>query len=79
LAEPLIATLFHYGAMTGDDVSQSAAALRAYSVGVMTFMLIKVLAPGYFARQDTKTPVRIAIICMVSNMGLNLLLIWPLQ
>ncbi|MAB42756.1 MAG: murein biosynthesis integral membrane protein MurJ [Pseudomonadales bacterium] len=79
LSEPLIATLFHYGAMTDADVGQSAAALRAYAIGVMTFMLIKVLAPGYFARQDTKTPVRIAIICMVANMGLNLLLIWPLQ
>ena len=79
LSEPLIATLFHYGAMTDADVGQSAAALRAYASGVMTFMLIKVLAPGYFARQDTKTPVRIAIICMVANMGLNLLLIWPLQ
>jgi putative peptidoglycan lipid II flippase len=65
--------------MTGDDVLQSAAALRAYAIGVMTFMLIKVLAPGYFARQDTKTPVKIAIICMVSNMAMNLVLIWPLQ
>ncbi|AQZ94779.1 murein biosynthesis integral membrane protein MurJ [Halopseudomonas phragmitis] len=79
LAEPLIATLFHYGAMTERDVLQSAAALRAYAVGVMTFMLIKVLAPGYFARQDTKTPVKIAIICMVANMVLNLILIWPLK
>lgn len=78
LAEPLIATLFHYGAMTERDVVQSAAALQAYSVGVMIFMLIKVLAPGYFARQDIKTPVKIAIICMVVNMVLNLILIWPL-
>lgn len=78
LAEPLIATLFHYGAMTDADVLQSSAALRAYAVGVMTFMLIKVLAPGYFARQDTKTPVKIAIACMVANMALNLILIWPL-
>ncbi|MEH6498020.1 MAG: murein biosynthesis integral membrane protein MurJ [Pseudoalteromonas distincta] len=78
LAEPLIATLFHYGAMTERDVVQAAAALRAYSVGVMIFMLIKVLAPGYFARQDIKTPVKIAIICMVVNMVLNLIFIWPL-
>ena len=78
LAEPLIATLFHYGAMTDRDVLQAAAALRAYALGVMTFMLIKVLAPGYFARQDTKTPVKIAVVCMVVNMGLNLILIWPL-
>lgn len=79
LAEPLIATLFFYGAMTATDVKQAAGALQAYSLGVLTFMLIKVLAPGFFARQDLKTPVRIAIICMVVNMGLNLLLIWPLQ
>jgi putative peptidoglycan lipid II flippase len=78
LAEPLIATLFHYGAMTERDTLQAAAALRAYSIGVMTFMLIKVLAPGYFARQDIKTPVKIAITCMVVNMGFNLILIWPL-
>ena len=79
LAEPLIATLFLYGAMTAPDVIQAAAALQAYSLGVLTFMLIKVLAPGFFARQDLKTPVRIAIICMVVNMVLNLLLILPLQ
>ena len=78
LAEPLIATLFHYGAMTERDVVQAAAALRAYAVGVMTFMLIKVLAPGFFARQDMKTPVKIAVICMVVNMVFNLILIWPL-
>ncbi|UAW99035.1 murein biosynthesis integral membrane protein MurJ [Halopseudomonas nanhaiensis] len=78
LAEPLIATLFHYGAMTEGDVLQSAAALRAYAVGVLTFMLIKVLAPGFFARQDMKTPVKIAMICMGANMVFNLILIWPL-
>lgn len=78
LAEPLIATLFHYGAMTERDVVQAAGALRAYALGVMTFMLIKVLAPGFFARQDMKTPVKIAVTCMIVNMGLNLILIWPL-
>ena len=78
LAEPLIATLFHYGAMTERDVVQAAAALRAYAVGVLTFMLIKVLAPGFFARQDMKTPVKIAVTCMVVNMVFNLILIWPL-
>ncbi|MDM1716044.1 murein biosynthesis integral membrane protein MurJ [Thiopseudomonas alkaliphila] len=79
LAEPLIATLFLYGAMTPGAVTQSALALQAYSLGVLTFMLIKVLAPGFFARQDMKTPVRIAIICMVANMVFNLILIWPLK
>ncbi|WP_028240867.1 murein biosynthesis integral membrane protein MurJ [Stutzerimonas azotifigens] len=79
LAEPLIAGLFYYGAMSEEAVVQSANALEAYSLGVLAFMLIKVLAPGFFARQDLKTPVRIAITCMVANMVFNLILIWPLQ
>ena len=79
LAEPLIIGLFYYGAMTQEAVHQSARALEAYSLGVLAFMLVKVLAPGFFARQDVKTPVRIAMICMVANMVFNLILIWPLQ
>jgi len=76
LAEPLIATLFHYGAMGDRDVLLSAASLRAYAVGLLAFMLIKVLAPGYFARQDMRTPVRIGIWAMATNMLFNLLLVW---
>ncbi|WP_434456887.1 murein biosynthesis integral membrane protein MurJ [Stutzerimonas urumqiensis] len=79
LAEPLITALFHYGAMSQEAVIQSARALEAYALGVLAFMLIKVLAPGFFARQDLKTPVRIAVTCMVANMAFNLILIWPLQ
>ncbi|QSP96118.1 murein biosynthesis integral membrane protein MurJ [Marinobacter salinisoli] len=78
LAEPLIATLFHYGAVTDRDVMMSAQSLRAYSAGLLAFMLIKVLAPGFFAREDTRTPVKIGIIAMVANMALNLMLIFPL-
>ncbi|WP_114416951.1 murein biosynthesis integral membrane protein MurJ [Marinospirillum perlucidum] len=78
LAEPLLITLFQYGAMTSVDVAMSAQALRAYSLGLLAFMLIKVLAPGFFARQNTRTPVRIAIKAMVANMGFNLLFILPL-
>ena len=78
LAEPLIATLFHYGEVTDRDVAMSAQSLRAYSAGLMAFMLIKVLAPGFFAREDTKTPVKIGIIAMAANMALNLALIVPL-
>lgn len=76
LAEPLLATLYHYGKMSDADVHQAAMALQAYSLGVLTFMLIKVLAPGYFARQDLKTPVKIAVFCMLANMVFNLILIW---
>lgn len=78
LSEPLIASLFHYGAMKESDVVQSANALEAYALGVLAFMLIKSLAPGYFARQDMKTPVKIAVQCMIANMAFNLVLIWPL-
>jgi putative peptidoglycan lipid II flippase len=78
LAEPLIATLFHYGEVTDRDVVMSAQSLRAYSLGLLAFMLIKVLAPGFFAREDTVTPVKIGVFAMVANMVLNLALIVPL-
>ncbi|WP_442907071.1 murein biosynthesis integral membrane protein MurJ [Billgrantia diversa] len=78
LAEPLLISLFHYGAMTEHDIAMAAMSLRAYSFGLVAFMLIKVLAPGFFARQNTKTPVKVGIIAMVANMVFNLILIWPL-
>ncbi|WP_229809204.1 murein biosynthesis integral membrane protein MurJ [Salinicola rhizosphaerae] len=78
LAEPLLVTLFHYGAMTDHDVVMASRSLRAYALGLLAFMLIKVLAPGYFARQDTKTPVKIGIVAMAANMLMNLALIVPL-
>ncbi|MGM0823661.1 MAG: murein biosynthesis integral membrane protein MurJ [Pseudomonadota bacterium] len=78
LAEPLLITLFHYGAMTDTDIQMAAMSLRAYAVGLVAFMLIKVLAPGFFARQNTKTPVKVGIFAMVANMVFNLILIWPL-
>ena len=78
LAEPLISTLFQYGAMTDHDVLMASESLKAYSCGLLFFMLIKVLATGYFSRQDTKTPVKIGIIAMVANMGFNLILVFPL-
>ncbi|MEC4768502.1 murein biosynthesis integral membrane protein MurJ [Halomonas sp. CUBES01] len=78
LAEPLLITLFHYGAMTDTDIQMAAMSLRAYAVGLVAFMLIKVLAPGFFARQNTKTPVKVAVVAMVANMVFNLMLVWPL-
>lgn len=77
LAEPILTTLFQYRAFSPDDTLQSALALRAYGIGVVAFMLVKVLAPGFFARQDTKTPVKIAVVAMSVNMVLNLVLIFP--
>ena len=77
LAEPLIVTLFYYGAFTETDVLQSRISLMAYSLGLLGFILVKVLAPAFYARKDMKTPVKIAIVALVSNMVFNLLLVWP--
>lgn len=79
LAGPMIVTLFHYGALTDRDVMMASMSLQAYACGVLAFMLIKVLATGYFSRQDTKTPVKIGIQAAVANMVFNLILIYPLQ
>ena len=79
LAEPLLVTLFQYGAFGADDRFMAAASLRAYTLGLGAFMLVKVLAPGFYARQDMKTPVRIGIIAMVTNMVLNMLFVFPLM
>jgi putative peptidoglycan lipid II flippase len=78
LAEPLITGIFYSGEMTRNDVYMSTLSLRAYALGLLGHMLVKVLAPGYFARQDTRSPVKFGVIAMVSNMVLNLILIWPL-
>jgi len=75
LAEPLLATLFYYGQMTEFDINMAALSLKAYGAGLVGHMLVKVLAPGYFARQDMRTPVRIGIIALVGNMACNLVLI----
>ena len=79
LAGPMIATLFLSGVFDAHDVVMARASLVAYSLGLLAFISIKVLAPGYYARQDTRTPVRIGIIAMVANVVLNLMLIFPLQ
>ncbi len=79
LAEPVLITLFKYGELAMRDVEMAAWSLRAYTFGLLAFMLIKVLAPGYFAQQDTKTPVKIGVIAMVANMVFNLLFAIPLH
>lgn len=78
LSEPLLMTLFNYGEMTQHDVTMASSSLQAYALGLLAFMLIKVLATGYYAQQDLKTPVRIAVKAMVVNMVLNLLFVTPL-
>jgi len=71
LAEPLMATLFLRGEFTPFDVEMAAASLRAYAPGLLAFILVKVLAPGYFARQDTRTPVRVGVQSLVLGMTLS--------
>lgn len=75
LSGPILITLFQYDAFRPDDVRMATYSLVAYSAGLPAFIAVKVLAPGYYARQDTKTPVKIAIAAMVTNMGLNLLFV----
>ncbi len=71
LAEPLLATLFLRGEFTPLDVEMAAASLRAYAPGLLGFILVKILAPGYFARQDTRTPVRVGIQALLVGMTLS--------
>ena len=80
LAEPILAALFYYGeVMQPRDIAMAAFSLRAYALGLVFFMLIKVLAPGFYARQDMRTPVRIGVIAMGANMVLNLILVLALH
>jgi putative peptidoglycan lipid II flippase len=79
LATPLIATLFYYGAFTAEDVWMTRQALIAYSIGLLGLILVKVLAPGFYARQNIKTPVKIAVITLIATQLMNLAFIFPLQ
>ena len=79
LSQPIIITLFQNDNFDVFDVTQVTMSLQAYTVGLVAFMAIKVFAPGYYARQDTKTPVRIGIVAMLANMALNVLLVFVLD
>jgi putative peptidoglycan lipid II flippase len=79
LAVPLTATLFHYGAFSANDVYATRNAVIAYSVGLTGLILVKVLAPGFYAQQDIKTPVKIAVVTLAATQAMNLVLIWPLK
>ena len=78
LAVPLLSTLFQYGQMNHRDVVMSAQALVALAFGLLPFILVKVLAPAFYARLDTRTPVRIGIIAMISSSAMNVVLVFPL-
>jgi putative peptidoglycan lipid II flippase len=77
LAGPLTATIYGHGKFDARDVEMAGYALIAYSIGLMGFSFVKVLAPGYFARQDTKAPVRAGVIALAVNMGFNLAVVVP--
>ncbi|MEY3218817.1 MAG: hypothetical protein RIT27_174 [Pseudomonadota bacterium] len=78
LSKPIFATLFYRGQFGIADVEMSANALIAYSIGLLGFVLIKILASGFFARQDTKTPTKVAFISISTNIVLNFVFIWSL-
>ena len=75
LAEPILATLFQYGAFTASDTEYAGLSLMAYSIGLPAFILIKILANAFYARQDSRTPVKVGIVAMVVNMVMNVILV----
>ena len=79
LSVPLVTTLFHYGQFSANDVWMTRQALVAYSVGLTGLILVKVLAPGFYARQNIRTPVRIALFTLAMTQVLNALLVLPLK
>ena len=78
IAKPILSTLFLYGVMSSVDIDMASYSLAAYGLGLLAFMLIKILAPGFYSQQDTRTPVKIGIIAMLSNMVLNVAFVLPL-
>jgi putative peptidoglycan lipid II flippase len=70
-ARPLVAVVYHYGAFTAHDVQQTMHALMGYGAGLLGLIGVKVLAPGFYARQDIRTPVRIAIAVLVVTQAMN--------
>jgi len=79
IAVPLITTLFHYGEFAERDVWMTRQALVAYSAGLLGLIMVKVLAPGFYARQNIRTPVGIAIVTLLATQALNAVLIVPLR
>lgn len=79
ISGPMLSTLFQYGRFDGHSVLMAQQSLSAFAIGIAPFMLVKVLASGFYAKQDLRTPVRIAVIAMITNIMLNLILITPLK
>ena len=72
---PLVAVLYHYGAFSSRDVQQTVVALMGYGVGLMGLVGVKILAPGFYARQDIRTPVKIALVVLVLTQLMNLVFV----
>jgi putative peptidoglycan lipid II flippase len=79
LGVPLVTTLFHYGEFAVHDVWMTRQALAAYSLGLLGLILVKVLAPGFYARQNIRTPVKIALVTLLATQAMNAALIIPLR
>ncbi|MFG0381333.1 murein biosynthesis integral membrane protein MurJ [Pseudomonas sp. zbq_18] len=79
LAEPLIVSLFQYGKFTAHDSAMTQQALVAYSIGLLALILVKILAPGFYAQQNIKTPVRIAIVSLLATQAMNALFVFGLD
>jgi putative peptidoglycan lipid II flippase len=75
MAEPLTALLFHYGRFDAHDVAMTRQAVLAYSAGLLGLIAVKVLAPGFYARQDIRTPVKIALVVLAATQALNLVFV----
>lgn len=73
--EPLVAVLFHYGAFTAADVTQTVRALQGYGVGLLGLVSVKILAPGFYAQEDMRTPMRVAIVALVLTQTMNLVFV----
>ncbi len=78
LASPIVTTLFNYGEFGSEDVTMAARALIAYCIGLPAFIAVKILAPAYFSRQDTRTPVKVAVTALAVNMVLNIVFVLAL-
>lgn len=74
-AQPLIAVLFHYGAFQARDVQMTVLALHGYGIGLLGLIAVKILAPGFYAREDVKTPMRVAVLALVLTQAMNLVLV----
>lgn len=79
IATPLLATFFQHGEFTAHDVLMSRNALVGYSVGLIGLILVKILAPGFYAKQDIKTPVKIGIVTLLATQAMNLLFVFVLD